>query len=121
MTIDTLILSRKSLPTPGLQKRYKIFLFPFHGGANFDCTVRDGQNSAIPLVFIILEPKCLSLEPKWASQVALVIKNLPVNAGGMRDAGSFPGSERSPGGGNDNPLLLPGESYGQRSLLGYSL
>ena len=30
-----------------------------------------------------------------------VIKNPPVNAG---DKGSVPGSERSPGGGNDNPL-----------------
>jgi len=37
----------------------------------------------------------------WASQVALVIKNLPANAG---DAGSIPGSGRSPGGGCGNPL-----------------
>ena len=31
----------------------------------------------------------------------IVVKNLPFNAG---DAGSIPGSERSPGEGNDNPL-----------------
>ena len=31
-------------------------------------------------------------------------KNLPANAGDIRDAGSIPGSERSPGSGHDNPL-----------------
>ena len=36
-----------------------------------------------------------------ASQVALVVKNLLANAG---DAGSVPGSGRSPGAGNGNPL-----------------
>ena len=36
-----------------------------------------------------------------ASQVALVVKNLPTNAG---DTGSIPGSGRSPGEGNGNPL-----------------
>ena len=40
----------------------------------------------------------------WASQVALVVKNLPVNAGDKRDAGSIPGLGKSPGGGNGNPL-----------------
>ena len=34
----------------------------------------------------------------------LVVKNLPINAGDSRDAGSVPGGERSPGGGHDNPL-----------------
>ena len=40
----------------------------------------------------------------WASQVALVVKNLPANSGDLRDTGSIPGSERSPGGGHGNPL-----------------
>ena len=39
-----------------------------------------------------------------ASQVALVVKNLPANAGDMRDVGSVPGSGRSPGGESGNPL-----------------
>ena len=44
------------------------------------------------------------------------------NAG---DLGSVPGLGRSPGEGNGNPLqysgvFCPGESYGQRSLTGYS-
>ena len=33
-----------------------------------------------------------------------VVKNLPANAGDARDADSVPGSGRSPGGGNGNPL-----------------
>ena len=40
----------------------------------------------------------------WASQVALVVKNSPANAGDMRDKGLIPGSGRSPGGGHGNPL-----------------
>ena len=34
----------------------------------------------------------------------LVVKNPPVKAGDIRDAGSIPGSGRSPGGGHGNPL-----------------
>ena len=33
-----------------------------------------------------------------------VVKHLPANAGDAGDVGSTPGSERSPGGGNGNPL-----------------
>ena len=40
-------------------------------------------------------------EQKWASQVALVVKNLPANAGGIRHPDSIPGLGRSSGG---NPL-----------------
>ena len=39
-----------------------------------------------------------------ASQVALVGKNSPANAGGMRNADLIPGSGRTPGGGHGNPL-----------------
>ena len=47
-----------------------------------------------------------------------VVKNLPANA---RDTGSIPGSGRSLGEGNGNTLVfLPGESHGQKSLMGYS-
>ena len=45
--------------------------------------------------------ECLAL---WASQVALVVKNLPASAGDIRDSGSIPGLGRSPGEGNGNPL-----------------
>ena len=33
-----------------------------------------------------------------------MVKNLPANAGDIRDAGLIPGSGRSPAGGNGNPL-----------------
>ena len=56
-----------------------------------------------------------------ASQVALVVKNTPANAGDLRDAVLIPGSARSPRAGPPTPVLLPGESHGQRSLVGYSL
>ena len=39
-----------------------------------------------------------------ASQVVLVVKNLPANAGDTGNAGSLPGLGRSPGVGNGNPL-----------------
>ena len=48
-----------------------------------------------------------------ASQVVLVVKNLPANAGVTGVMGSIPGLERSLGGGNGNPL--------QYSCLGNSM
>ena len=36
--------------------------------------------------------------------MALVIKNLPTNAGDIRDTGSIPGLGRSPGGDHGNPF-----------------
>ena len=53
--------------------------------------------------------------------MALAVKNLPASAGDIRDAGSVPGSGRSPGGGHGTPVNLSGESRGQRSLMGYCL
>ena len=49
-----------------------------------------------------------------------MVKNLPANVGDARDMGSIPGSGRSPGGGNGNPVFLPGKFHGQRSLAGCS-
>ena len=36
--------------------------------------------------------------------MVLVVKNMPANAGDVRDAGSISGLGRSPGGGHDNPF-----------------
>ena len=55
-------------------------------------------------------------------------QNLPANGGDTRDASLIPGSGRSPGVVNDNPLrkwqsdpvFLPGKFHGQRSLVGES-
>ena len=41
-----------------------------------------------------LRVKCREL---WASQLTLVVKNLPANVGDVRDSGSIPGLERSLG------------------------
>ena len=40
----------------------------------------------------------------WASQVALVLKNMPANAGDISDLGSTAGSVKSPGGGHGYSL-----------------
>ena len=42
-----------------------------------------------------------------ASQVALVVKNPPANAGDIRDVGLILGLGRSPGEGHGNPLQYP--------------
>ena len=58
-----------------------------------------------------------------ASQVVLVLKILPANAGDLRDVGLVPGSGRSPGGGwgHGNPLQYAClGSPMDRSLVGYS-
>ena len=43
----------------------------------------------------------------WASQVALVVKIPPANAGAAGDVGSVPGSGRRPGGGHGSPIQCP--------------
>ena len=43
-------------------------------------------------------------ECMWASQVALVVKNSPANAGDLRDTSSIHGWEGSLEGGHGNPL-----------------
>ena len=58
---------------------------------------------------------------RWLSQVVPVVKNLSANAGDIGEAGSILGQEDpleeewQP-----TPVFLPGESHGQRSLVGYS-
>ena len=39
-----------------------------------------------------------------ASQMVLAVKNPPANAGDVRNSSSIPGSGKSPGVGNGNPL-----------------
>ena len=58
---------------------------------------------------------------RWVSQVVLV-KNLPANAGALRDEGFDPWARKMPWrtAWQPTPVFLPGESQGQRSLAGYS-
>ena len=57
--------------------------------------------------------------------MAVVVKNLSAyaNAGDVRHIGSIPGLGRFPWRRKWQliPVFLPAESYGQRSLVGYSL
>ena len=54
----------------------------------------------------------------WASQVVLVVKNLPANAGDTRDLGLIPGWGRSPEEDNGYPLQYSclENPHGLRSL-----
>ena len=56
------------------------------------------------------------------SQIALVVKNLPASAGDTIDRGSVPGSGRSTGVGNSNPLQYSclENSMNRRSLESFS-
>ena len=56
------------------------------------------------------------------TQKPLVIKSLPANAGDLRDMSSIPGLGRGPWrrAQQPSPVFLPGESHGQRRLVGCS-
>ena len=62
------------------------------------------------------------MDSEHDTQGALVVKNLPANAGDLRTMGLIPGWGRSPGGGHGNPLQdsCLENSPGQKSLVGYS-
>ena len=54
----------------------------------------------------------------WASQVALMVKNLPASEGDIRGAGSIPSREDPLEEGTaTTPVFLPGESQGRQSLV----
>ena len=64
--------------------------------------------------------KSVGSKNKGTSQVSLVVKNLPANAGGMRQ-GFDPWVGKTPWRRTwqSTPVILPRESHGQRSLAGY--
>ena len=53
---------------------------------------------------MLTTPRKIGLNTKSKKKVTLVVKDLPVNAGDRKDAGSIPGLGRSSGVGNGNPL-----------------
>ena len=57
-----------------------------------------------------------------ASQLALVVKNLPANAGDIKRSRFNPRVRKIPWNRKwqPTPVFLPGESHGQKSLSGYS-
>ena len=76
-----------------------------------------------PTIVDIEKIKMMQHGETWASQVALVVKNLPPNAGDARDSSLIAGSGRLlwRKAWQHTPIFLLGESYGQRSLVVYRL
>ena len=63
----------------------------------WDDTIKSGQGITVGIIINIYDIK-------WASQVALVVKNLPAKAEDIRDVCLIPGLGRYSGGGHGNPL-----------------
>ena len=62
-------------------------------------TLQERPLEILPLLVLVI------IHSVWgASQVTLMAKNLPANAGNLRDKGSILWWRRSPGGGHGNPL-----------------
>ena len=75
------------------------------------------KSSSIPILCTVLSSKgqhfyLINIITRWYGLSQVVVKNLPASAGDTRDPGSIPGSGRSHGRGNGNPL--------QYCLVGYS-
>ena len=73
---------------------------------------------------MVVSPFCIK---KMGLQEALVVMSPLANAGDVREVGLIPGGAGNEGGGlswrrkwQPTPVFLPGQSYGQRSLEGYS-
>ena len=64
--------------------------------------IQETEGSKNQRISMVADNTHLILEK--ASQVTLVVKNMPGNAGDIRDAGLIPGLERSTGGRNGNPF-----------------
>ena len=56
------------------------------------------------LIVVLIYISLLMRDVEGASEVALMVKNLPANAGDIRDTGSILGLGRSSEGGRGNPL-----------------
>ena len=80
----------------GNQCQYSCLENPMDRGAWWAIVHRFGENQT--------RLKRLSSSNSRASQVVLVVKNLPANAGDVRDMGLILDYGRSPGGGHGNPL-----------------
>ena len=67
----------------------------------------------------IQQVTCFDVRYIQASQMVLVVKNLPASAVDIKDVGSIFGSGRSPGEGDGNPLQYSGlENPGRLQSIG---
>ena len=100
--------------------------FPFPTPGDFSNPEIEQGSPALAFGFFITEsprkpPRKLYNIYK-ASQVVLVVKNLPTNVGDVKRCGFNPLVGEIPwrGAWQPTPVFLPRESLGQRSLVGYS-
>ena len=100
--VDYVLVSLRCAPGGGISGS--------HGNSVFNllknCQIgfQSGCNILHPTRSVPMFQTVYILTSPWASQVALVVKDPPVSAGGER---SIPGLGRSLGAGNDTPLQCP--------------
>ena len=106
------VLYFKSNTFVGRSSRYSIISTKL-GPPEIDYNSPETQNSSMVEVFYLVFSDTVGFPG------GSVVKNPSASA---RDAGSIPGSGRSPGRGNGNPLQYPclEKSHGRRSLVGCS-
>ena len=89
----TVVKHEDSSLSPGCVTYYRCVFGKWLNLAELQCsTIQNEKNNGFFARLLL----------RWASQVVLVVKNPPVNAGDVRDAGSIPGLGRFPGGGQGN-------------------
>ena len=92
-----------------------VFLYATQSITTFTLSRVPSNPLMLSLIYLLLMYIAMGF-PRWCSWWRTC---LPMQE--TWDEGSITGSRRSPGGGHCNPLqYLPGESHGQRSLVGYS-
>ena len=88
---------------PDLGIKYKSVMSPALAGDFFNTSaIWEAPVQLRPLWFLKIYP--FMVLHTYASQVMLMVKNLPANVGDTRDLGLIPGLRRSPGVGNGTPL-----------------
>ena len=104
---------------PGLCPGFWWFQQPWHSSGSRRSTASTSVCCHTAFFISVSVSACLCLCLCLSLLYRSVVKHLPANAG---DVGSIPGSGRFPWRrkGQPTPVFLPGESCGQRSLLGYS-
>ena len=80
-------------------RKLSVCVQPFINMEKFMMNIRQWIDEIIMYYLLIVQTS-----KYWSSQVALVVKNLPANAGDIRDGGSILGWGKSPRGGHGNPL-----------------
>ena len=105
-TVLTAILKRRSLFICSIVQMRKLrwSLQVLMGWTRIESSQRDPESLCFIKQTLLSSDFCLHSGPLRASQVALMVKNPPANAGDPRDVGSIPGWGRSPGEGHGNPL-----------------